>query len=384
MLISISTGSISGGSSGGAGGSISGAGGIDLDKLDRQGRETIDEPQGEQWGPQILNTDEPSVVGDEATSASPTPAGPETSRDTGLSDGLLALALEAVSEGSLITDADKRIIYANSAIRTITGYSADELLGKNCAMLQGEDTDPATVQQMRDCFASGETFRGDVLNYRKDGTPFWNALTITPLKDAAGVTTHFVSVQRDISPLIELQEQLKHQATHDAVTGLPNRNALNEHLVAAIARTTRGGTALAVGMIDLDDFKGINDTYGHPAGDIVLREFAHRVGGCIRDGDMLARVGGDEFIVVLEGLNRSEPLDDLRAVLSRVSDAMSPVIDLGESDTVDSRLSMGVAFFPGHGTRPAELLRVADEALYSVKSRKGDRSDWWEAAALEG
>ncbi|MET1051743.1 MAG: diguanylate cyclase [Mycetocola sp.] len=324
------------------------------------------------------------MLGDEPASVSPTPAHPETARHTGLSDGLLALALEAVSEGSLITDVHQRIIYANRAISTITGYTTDELRGKNCAMLQGADTDPATIQDMRDSFASGETFRGDVLNYRKDGTPFWNSLTITPLKDASGTTTHFVSVQRDISPLIELQEQLKHQATHDAVTGLPNRNALNEHLVAALARSERAGAALAVGMIDLDDFKGINDTYGHPAGDIVLREFARRVGGCIRDGDMLARVGGDEFIVVLEGLNRSRPLDDVRTVLARVSDVTSPSIDLGDGDTIHSAVSMGVAISPAHGTRPAELLRVADEALYSVKSRKDDRSEWWEVAEFAG
>ncbi|MET1051615.1 MAG: GGDEF domain-containing protein, partial [Mycetocola sp.] len=137
-------------------------------------------------------------------------------------------------------------------------------------------------------------------------------------------------------------------------------------------------------MVDLDGFKGINDTYGHPAGDIVLREFARRVGGCIRDGDMLARVGGDEFIVVLEGLDRAKPLDNLRAVLARVDDASSPAIDLGDGDTVDSTASMGVALFPGHGTRPAELLRVADEALYSIKSRKDNRSEWWEVAELEG
>ena len=335
-------------------------------------------------GLHILNADASSVSGDEPATDSPTPAPPETSPSTTLSNGLLALALEAVSEGSLITDADQRIIYANGAITTITGYSADELLGKNCALLQGEDTDEATIQSMRDCFASGETFRGEVLNYRKDGTPFWNSLTITPLKDASGTTTHYVSVQRDISSLIELQDQLKHQATHDSVTGLPNRAALTEHLVAALARSARGGTALAVGMIDLDDFKGINDTYGHPAGDIVLREFARRVGGCIRDGDMLARVGGDEFIVVLEGLDRAKPLDNLRAVLARIDDATSPAIDLGDGDTVGSTASMGVALFPGHGTRPAELLRVADEALYSIKSRKGDRSDWWEVAELEG
>ncbi|MBG6237093.1 diguanylate cyclase (GGDEF)-like protein/PAS domain S-box-containing protein [Mycetocola sp. CAN_C7] len=305
-------------------------------------------------------------------------------RPSPLPDKLLALALDVVSEGSLITDAQQRIIYANNAITAITGYSAAEMLGRSCALLQGAGSDQATIQRMRDSFTSGETFRGDILNYRKDGTPFWNALTITPLRDAAGTTTHFVSVQRDISPLIELQDRLRHQATHDPVTELPNRNALHEHLVAALARGSRAGTSVAVGAIDLDDFKSVNDTHGHPVGDAVLHEFARRVSGCIRDGDMLARVGGDEFIVVLEGISSSHPSDDLRAIMKRVDAAISAPVDMGDGVVVRNALSMGIALSPGHGTRPADLLRVADETLYGVKARKGDRSQWWELAALDG
>ena len=285
-----------------------------------------------------------------------------------------------VSEGSLITDAQQRIIYANSAITTITGYSEEELLGKNCALLQGPGTDLGTIQRMRDSFASAETFRGDILNYRKDGAPFWNALTITPMKDETGATTHFVSVQRDISTLIELRDKLEFQATHDTVTGLPNRNALTDHLVAALARSDRAGTSVAVGMIDLDDFKRVNDEFGHPAGDTVLREFARRAGSCIRDGDMLARVGGDEFIVVLEGIDPANPLDDLRSIMARMDAASVPPIALPDGDTVQIALSMGVALSAAHGCQPADLLRVADETLYSVKARKSDRSTWWEVA----
>lgn len=289
-------------------------------------------------------------------------------------------ALDAVSEGSLITDADKRIIYANAAIRTITGYSEEELLGKNCNMLQGPETDVDTIQLMRDSFAAGITFQGDILNYRKDGAPFWNSLTITPLKDESGEVTHFVSVQRDISPMMDLQEQLLYQATHDAVTGLPNRVALRDQLYDALARGQRRGTVVAVGMVDLDDFKGINDTYGHLVGDEVLRAVSRRFTGCIRDDDFLARLGGDEFIVVFEGLHSDQPVEGLQTALMRLEDVLAEPIELADGVTLQIGMSMGIAFSPGHALDATTLVRVADDALYSVKAKKSTRQSWWEVA----
>jgi diguanylate cyclase (GGDEF)-like protein/PAS domain S-box-containing protein len=297
-----------------------------------------------------------------------------------LADGLFMQALEAVSEGSLITDANKRIVYANAAIRTITGYSEAELLGKNCKMLQGPETDADTIQLMRDSFAAGITFRGDILNYRKDGAPFWNALTITPLKNDADEVTHFVSVQRDISPLMDLQEQLLYQATHDAVTGLPNRVALQEQLADALARGQRRGTVVAVGMLDLDDFKAINDTHGHLVGDEVLRAISRRFTGCIRDDDFLARLGGDEFLVVFEGLNSEQPLDGLRTALTRLQDVLAEPIELDGGLSLEIGMSMGIAFSPGHALDSTTLIRIADDALYAIKAQKSSRDSWWAVA----
>jgi diguanylate cyclase (GGDEF)-like protein/PAS domain S-box-containing protein len=297
-----------------------------------------------------------------------------------LAEGLFMQALDAVSEGSLITDANQRIIYANAAIRTITGFSEAEMLGKNCNILQGPDTDPETIQLMRDSFAAGVTFRGDILNYRKDGAPFWNALTITPLKDDSGDVTHFVSVQRDISPLMDLQEQLLYQATHDAVTGLPNRVALGDQLTDALTRAQRRGTVVAVGMLDLDDFKRINDTHGHLAGDDVLRAVSRRFTGCIRDDDFLARLGGDEFLVVFEGLNAERPVDGLQTALTRLADVLAEPIELGDGVRLQIGMSMGIAFSPGHAMDANGLMRVADDALYSIKAQKQTRNSWWHVA----
>lgn len=128
-----------------------------------------------------------------------------TPRDEGVpshglaSEGLLGRALNAISESALVTDADQRIVYANAAFTAVTGYSAEEVLGRNCRLLQGPGTDALTVTTVRMTLARQETFRGEILNYRKDGTAFWNALTVSPLRNEDGVVTHFVSVQRDIT-----------------------------------------------------------------------------------------------------------------------------------------------------------------------------------------
>lgn len=137
-------------------------------------------------------------------------------------ESLLAHALGAVSEGFLISDAARNIIYSNGAFAAITGYEQSEIVGVNCLFLQGPATSPDELQRMRNALDAAEVFQGTLLNYRKDGTPFWNHLTITPLTDADGSLTHFVSVQRDVTDIIEERERLSHAASHDQLTGLPH------------------------------------------------------------------------------------------------------------------------------------------------------------------
>lgn len=295
---------------------------------------------------------------------------------------LLAKALETVSEGSLITDAERKTIYANTAFTTITGYRADDIIGTNCRFLQGPETSAETVDAMRHALSAGEVFQGEILNYRANGQPFWNHLTITPLLDDDGAITHFVSVQRDITSIVEERDQLSFEATHDTLTGLPNRAGLRRHVARELADAQVEGTAVAIVVMDLDLFKQVNDEHGHQAGDEVLVEFARRATAALRRGDYVARLGGDEFVVVISDLNRAIALDLIREVLRRVHSVVDRPFAVPEGEA-PLGVSAGVAVFPDHALTAAELYRLGDEALYAAKKREqGD--EWWTLATGDG
>lgn len=296
---------------------------------------------------------------------------------TAASPDLLAQALCAVDEASLITDRQRLAIFANAAFSAVTGYPIAQILGRNCRFLQGPQTAQNTVRQIREALDAGGTFRGDILNYRSDGRPFWNALTITPLRDAAHRVTHFVSVQRDVTEMHELRQQLTHLALHDALTGLPNRLGLSQHLELAIARADRSGNAVAVCVIDLDRFKPINDQFGHAAGDQLLQTFARRFKSRLRAADFLARLGGDEFIVVLEGLDPEQVFAQLEILTKHLHLVVETPFDIDGGRTVDVGMSMGVALFPAQAREPDRLVRIADRALYRAKSPGHRRLSWW-------
>jgi len=298
---------------------------------------------------------------------------------TGVSDALLAQALETVSEGSLITDAERNTIYCNSAFTDITGYRADEILGTNCKFLQGPDTSLDEVQRIRDALSEGGVFQGTILNYRKDGSPFWNHLTITALRDADGRVSNFVSVQRDVSEIMEERERLSYEASHDALTGLPNRAGTRRLVRQALQHATERGEAVAIGTFDIDNFKQINDAHGHPGGDEILIEFARRVSGALRRGDHVTRAGGDEFALILSDLDPARVPQQLAEVMRRIRSALAPPIVLESGAEVLVTSSMGVALFPDDGINIRSLYVAADRALYRVKERRGSE-DWWELA----
>ncbi|HEU0205485.1 MAG TPA: EAL domain-containing protein [Pseudolysinimonas sp.] len=298
---------------------------------------------------------------------------------TDASPELLALALTELSEGSLVTDAGHQTIYANRAFTEVTGYEVSEIVGTNCRFLQGPQTSPAELQRMRDALDNGQVFQGTLLNYRKDGSPFWNHLTITPLIDDTGAVTHFVSVQRDVTEQVEERDALSHLAAHDQLTGLPNRYGLRRHLRRELADAAEEGSVIAVALIDLDDFKLINDQHGHLAGDTVLREFADRMTRLLRRGDFLARLGGDEFVVVVPGLTSIDPLADFGGIAERLHAAVQSPFALDDRNLASVGISMGVALAPRDGATGLELVRTADAALYRAKRHKGGPR-WWDAS----
>ncbi len=184
------------------------------------------------------------------------------------------------------------------------------------------------------------------------------------------------------SALQMLQDAESRRARTDALTGLPNRFALDEYLPGALSRARRRGAVMAVGMLDLDDFKPVNDHFGHAVGDVLLQRLAQALRATMRDADFLARVGGDEFVVVFEGLEAEQCMVELKVALERLHTAVDAPFDLGEGRLARVGMTMGLARYPEDADEPDTLLRLADAAMYACKMRKADRIQWWRIGAL--
>ncbi|MGC8529430.1 MAG: PAS domain-containing protein, partial [Leptospirillia bacterium] len=295
---------------------------------------------------------------------------------------LLARALAAVHEGVIIIDSQRRIIYTNEAFTTMTGYRHDEVVGRDCRFLQGERSDRETVDEIRRALDSGQNFRGQILNYRKDGSTFWNQLTLAPVRNPGGSITHFVGILNDITEIRDLLEQntrLTFSAQHDPLTGLLNRAALDDHLLRLVARKNRQGGGFIVGILDLDDFKPVNDTFGHAAGDTLLQEIARRLSSTIRSHDFIARLGGDEFALVVEDIVNPEA-PEFHPFLERLHQTVETPFEVLPGRMTHMGLSLGIAFYPSDALDPETLLREADRALCHIKEKKLARDKWWHLA----
>ncbi|MDE2479438.1 MAG: EAL domain-containing protein [Betaproteobacteria bacterium] len=217
----------------------------------------------------------------------------------------------------------------------------------------------------------------------RDGEQAWRWLRCAGRvveRQADGSAKRAVGTALDITESKRTEERLRHAALHDSLTGLPNRLALTQHLNSAIARTTRHGRSLAVGMMDLNDFKPVNDTWGHVAGDRLLVEVARRLSGLLRAQDFLARMGGDEFVVVIEELDPLRPLDSVAAALKRLHGAVERPFEIDSVPPVTIGLSAGIALCPDDGSDADALLRQADAAMYLTKQYKSEGL-WWRAHA---
>jgi diguanylate cyclase (GGDEF)-like protein/PAS domain S-box-containing protein len=279
---------------------------------------------------------------------------------------LLRRAVEATDNGILIADArqpDFPIVYANSAFEEITGYAPAEVIGRNCRVLQGDDRSQAGIETMRQALREQRETRVLLRNYRKDGTLFWNDLHVAPVSDDSGVLSHFVGVISDASERQRYEEQLAYRATHDELTGLPNRQLLEDRLQQAILAAGRHGREAAVVFVDLDDFKLVNDSLGHGAGDIALKTVAGRLLGAVRGTDTVGRFGGDEFVIVL-----TEQTDDagMEQALDRIKTALVQPIELAGKPHVLTP-SIGYCRYPQAGQDAETLLKHADLAMYEAK-----------------
>ncbi len=266
-------------------------------------------------------------------------------------------------EGIVITDAEGVIQRINPAFSDITGYGEQEVMGQNPRILKSERHDDKFFAEMWGALVEKGQWQGEIWNRRKDGEIYPQWLTITSIRDGQGNIVNYVGVFHDMTEIKLHEEQLRYQAHHDALTGLPNRVLFHDRLGVAMAHARRDENKVAVLFLDLDNFKRINDSLGHTVGDLLLKEMAVRIGRCLREIDSLARYGGDEFIVLFEGVEQEE--DVLRAA-QRIIEELVPGVSVQGHDFYVT-VSMGIAFYPEDGQDQDTLIKNADTAMYRAK-----------------
>ena len=273
---------------------------------------------------------------------------------------------------------DRRIVSTNSRFAAMLGYDGpQQLVGTSAREIYPDDAEFRRIEQLYARLSGGGQVRAmDVRLRRRDGSELLCDASAGTVRDAQVETVVWTYV--DVTERSRLQRKLRHDALHDALSDLPNRRALDEHVPRALARARRQGRLVAVGMIDLDDFKPVNDRHGHGAGDELLREFARRLSGLMRASDLLARMGGDEFVVVLEDLEQAQLDAQLGALMTRLHQAVEAPFALAGGATARIGMTVGIAVHPLHGDDADSLLRQADAALYQLKARKFDRRSWWQ------
>lgn len=276
---------------------------------------------------------------------------------------LSAAVFENAQESIMITDSENRIVSVNHAFTVITGYSKDEVIGRNPNILKSGRQDAEFYKKMWRTIHETGKWHGKIYNRTKDGEimPAW--LTIATLRDKEGDIVNYIAMVTDLREIISSQERAEYLAYHDTLTGLPNRAYFEEYLHHAVEMARRNETVLAVLFIDLDRFKVINDTLGHEVGDLLLQTIARRLRETLRESDTVARVGGDEFIAVIETVQSGE---DVAVVCRKLLHAMAQPIRTG-NHTLNVSGSIGVALFPDHSSTITELIKHADSAMYLAK-----------------
>lgn len=268
------------------------------------------------------------------------------------------------------TDLAGRITYVNEQFCSISGYSREELLGADHRILNSGQHEPGLFVDMWQALTAGEVWKGEICNRAKDGSLYWVDSTMVPLFDPlTGELRKFVSIRFDITHKRQLLHTLQWRVGHDVLTGLPNRSLLGELLGQELDRSREAGASLAVCMLDLDGFKAVNDGYGHASGDLLLVEVARRLKHILREGDAVARLSGDEFVLILADI-QGPPC--LQGILDRVLEAIAaPYVIRGRSISVSA--SIGVTLFPSDNDDADTLLRHADQAMYVAKQRGRNR-----------
>ncbi|MDY6802268.1 MAG: EAL domain-containing protein [Cyanobacteriota bacterium] len=290
---------------------------------------------------------------------------------------LLASAVEYAEDSILITTtamegAGPSIVFVNSAFTRMTGYTAEEAIGQTPKILQGPKTDRAVLERLRENMIRGEVFYGEAINYRKDGTEFYNEWHIEPIRNDRSEVTHYLAIQRDMTERKKAEKQLYYKAFHDSLTGLPNRAMFMKRLAEALAQLKESPEEdFALLFMDLDCFKVINDSLGHLAGDKLLVTLAGRLETSRRPKDTVARLGGDEFGILLRDVKSRKQLP---AIVEGLQKELNQLLTI-DSTEIFSTASIGIVFSGDRDRetiarcKPLELMRDADIAMYRAKDR---------------
>ena len=297
-------------------------------------------------------------------------------------------ALNAAANAIVITDKDGLIVWVNQAFTRMTGYRPEEAMGHMLkerikSGLQSE----SDIEHLWPTILAGQTWHGELINQRKDGSLYHEEMTITPVRDGNSEISNYVAIKQDISERKKTEEQIHNLAFYDPLTSLPNRRLLSDRLQQTQAASKRNRHYAALMFLDLDNFKSLNDTHGHNVGDLLLIEVAHRIRNCVREGDSVARFGGDEFVVMLSELevNRDESISRASIVAEKIRTALAehyvlPVQQDGMATTVEHHCtsSIGVVMFVNHEISTEEILKRADMSMYQAKEAGRNRICFYE------
>jgi diguanylate cyclase (GGDEF)-like protein/PAS domain S-box-containing protein len=274
-----------------------------------------------------------------------------------------AAVFENTSEGAMITDTEQRIVAVNRAFGEITGYTQQEAVGMTSQFLYVKERDEPLFTDMTNSVRRNGQWRGELWQQRKNGDNFPVWLSISTINDDRGQVAYYVSLFSDITSLKESQEKLERLAHHDALTGLPNRLLFHVRLEHALERARREHNRVAILCLDLDHFKNINDSLGHPAGDHLLQAVTQRLLHAVREEDTVARLGGDEFSLLLEQLREPQ---DAALVAEKLLKVLAKPFSLEAQESYITG-SIGISLFPDDGQDSTTLLKNADSALYQAK-----------------
>lgn len=291
---------------------------------------------------------------------------------------LAARVFDRAAEGVMITDIDQRILTVNDAFTTISGYTREEVVGRTPHILNSGRQPPEFYAEMWQKIKAQGWWQGEIWNRRKNGDVFLEWLSINTVKDQGGRVVNYVAMISDITLARESQQRIEFLATHDDLTGLPNRTLFNDRLRLALARASRSRENLAVVFLDLDNFKVINDTLGHDMGDDLLKQASARLLECVRTEDTVARLGGDEFVILLEAAERHQAAMTAERLIRTLS--MSYL--LGEQECYVSA-SVGISMYPDDATDPNGLMRNADAAMYRAKDHGKNAFQFFTAELAE-